>query len=323
MFDGQFKEHNEREVVLDGKSSEAVLELLKYIYPQFNGQITDDNIEHFLQLADEYMIDHLKQPCKELLLRQLGQFKYVLLPTIEKILKPSTKSKAFHASDSALHSSRDNDGHSSGHETSNRRHLSQRPTSTSRHTPTKTSSIYTKHGDQPASSTNTTPRHFIFLDKTRMPNFYNEQKTTIPFTNNELEMWLRRLRILYQIDKGRNYGEVIDSILSILQFVPTNILVPLLHPTTDTYVMIESMLNDISRARLYTLEDWASDGDSHRLVVLPEAYQILAVSNLVAAQETIEFHTKLPENVESSFQSVVTITSDQEEPISSLDTDTD
>jgi hypothetical protein len=85
MFDGQFKEHNEQEIVLEGKSSESILELLKYIYPQFNGQINNDNIEDFIQLVDEYMIDHLKQPCKDVLLKQLEIFKYVVLPTQQKL----------------------------------------------------------------------------------------------------------------------------------------------------------------------------------------------------------------------------------------------
>jgi hypothetical protein len=85
MFDGQFKEHNEREIILEGKTSGSILELLKYIYPQFNGQITNDNIEDFIQLADEYMIEHLKQPCKDVLLKQLEVFKYVLLPTQQKL----------------------------------------------------------------------------------------------------------------------------------------------------------------------------------------------------------------------------------------------
>lgn len=85
MFDGQFKEHDQREIVLEGKSSESILELLKYIYPQFNGQINNENIEDFLQLADEYMIEHLKQPCKEVLLKQLDVFEFVALPTQQKL----------------------------------------------------------------------------------------------------------------------------------------------------------------------------------------------------------------------------------------------
>jgi hypothetical protein len=85
MFDGEFKEHNEQEINLEGKTSESILELLKFIYPQFNGQVTNDNIEDFLQLADEYMIDHLKQPCKDVLIKELQLYKYVLLPTQQKL----------------------------------------------------------------------------------------------------------------------------------------------------------------------------------------------------------------------------------------------
>jgi BTB/POZ domain len=85
MFEGQFKEHDEREIVLQGKTSDSILELLKYIYPQFNGQIGDDNVEDFLQLADEYMIEHLKQPCKDVLVKQLEIFKFIVLPTHQKL----------------------------------------------------------------------------------------------------------------------------------------------------------------------------------------------------------------------------------------------
>ena len=92
MFEGQFKEHQEREIVLEGKTSESILELLKYIYPQFHGEITDANVEDFLQLADEYMIEHLKQPCKNLLVRQLELFKTVLLPTQQRLEQVSLSS---------------------------------------------------------------------------------------------------------------------------------------------------------------------------------------------------------------------------------------
>jgi hypothetical protein len=85
MFDGSFKEHDDREVVLEGKKSSSILELLKCIYPQFEGDITDENVEDFLQLADEYMIEHMKEPCKNLLMKQLDHFKYVLLPSREKL----------------------------------------------------------------------------------------------------------------------------------------------------------------------------------------------------------------------------------------------
>lgn len=85
MFESEFKEHDSQEILLEGKTSQSILELLKHIYPQFNGQITNDNVEDFLLLADEYMIDHLKQPCKDLLMRQLQCFKFVSLPTQHKL----------------------------------------------------------------------------------------------------------------------------------------------------------------------------------------------------------------------------------------------
>ena len=85
MFDGEFQEHHAQEIVLQGKSSESILALLKYIYPQFRTDITDENLENFLVLADEYMIEHLKQPCKEILMQQLENYKFVLLPTEEKL----------------------------------------------------------------------------------------------------------------------------------------------------------------------------------------------------------------------------------------------
>lgn len=85
MFDGEFKEHNGQEVILEGKTSESILELLKYIYPQFHGQITNNNVEDFLLLADEYMIDYLKPPCKDFLIKQLQSFKYVSIPTQLKL----------------------------------------------------------------------------------------------------------------------------------------------------------------------------------------------------------------------------------------------
>jgi hypothetical protein len=98
MFDGEFKEHNAQEIVLEGKTSESILELLKYIYPQFHGQITNDNVEDFLLLADEYMIEHLKQPCKDVLIRQLQSFKFVSLPTqqkLEQVLRKLKKMMSF------------------------------------------------------------------------------------------------------------------------------------------------------------------------------------------------------------------------------------
>lgn len=85
MLDGEFKERDEKEIVLEGKTSESILELLKNIYPQFQGKINNENVEDFLKLADEYMIEHLKKPCEDLLLSQLDKFKYVQIPMQQKL----------------------------------------------------------------------------------------------------------------------------------------------------------------------------------------------------------------------------------------------
>ena len=85
MFDGEFKEHHDREIKLEGKTSESILELLKYIYPQFHGQITKENVEGFLLLSDEYMIEHLKEACKNVMIQQLQSFKFASLPTQERL----------------------------------------------------------------------------------------------------------------------------------------------------------------------------------------------------------------------------------------------
>ena len=118
-----------------------------------------------------------------------------------------------------------------------------------------------------------------------MPSFYDACKATIPVTSADVELWLRRLRILYQIDKGRNYGEVIDRILSILQFVPATLLYTLAHVTTDTYLTDEIMLNDIARARMFLLEEWTSDGHACRLIRLTDSYRALALELLTPRVE--------------------------------------
>lgn len=85
MLDGAFREHYARVIVLPGKTRRSILELLTYIYPQFHGQVNDQNIEDFLSLADEYMIECLKESCKEFLSQRLQLFKFVSLPTLEKV----------------------------------------------------------------------------------------------------------------------------------------------------------------------------------------------------------------------------------------------
>ncbi len=210
-----------------------------------------------------------------------------------------------------MDASRNHDDRSSDQGVSNRAHPSRRPISSPRHSPTKPSFSYLKPGDKNGSTANSNPRYVLFLDKTRMPTFYDSHHTHVPFTNTEVELWLRRLRILYQIDKGRNYGEVIDSILSILQFIPANLLLPLVHITAETYATDEMMLNDIARARMYMLEDWAMDGDARRPVTLTEAYRTMSPSMLVTAQQTAAASSK---DEEIAFQSTVITLADYEEP---------
>ncbi|CAM4885352.1 unnamed protein product [Rotaria socialis] len=316
MFEGAFKEHNEQEIVLEGKSTESILELLKYIYPQFNGHITNDNVDDFLQLADEYMIDHLKQPCKDFLLQQLESFKFVVLPTQKKLQESPAKSKSFHASDSALNSPRNNDDHSPGQgNASSRPNSSHRGTPNTRYPSSKPSSTYLKPGDKTGVSSNTPSRYIILLDKSQMPAFYDVHNTQVSFSNNELEIWLRRLRILYQIDRGRNYGEVIDYILSILQFIPTTLLASHVHMTMDTYTADEIMLNDLNRARLYALEEWAADGDSRRSVNLTESYRTMSPSALIVAQQTTITTAQVSSNEENSFQPTIITMSNSDEEI--------
>ena len=117
-----------------------------------------------------------------------------------------------------------------------------------------------------------------------MPTFYDSQHARLTFDTTEIELWLRRLRILYQIDKGRIYGGVIDSILGLLQFIPAALLVPVAHVTRETYLTDEIMLNDIARARMYLLEEWATDGDPFRSVGLTDSYRTLSPSVLATME---------------------------------------
>ena len=147
-----------------------------------------------------------------------------------------------------------------------------------------------------------------------MPTFYNAHHAQISFTNSELETWIRRLRILYQIDKGRNYGEVIDCILSILQFVPATLLLPLVHVTMETCTSDEIMFNDIARARMCALEEWVTDGNSYRPVSLPECYRAMSLSAMGTAQQTTTTTVEVAAEEETTFQSTIITVSDNDEP---------
>ncbi|CAF2721887.1 unnamed protein product [Rotaria sp. Silwood2] len=313
MFSGEFKEHNAHEIILEGKTSESILELLKYIYPQFNGQITNDNIEDFLLLADEYMIDYLKQICKDVLMKQLQSYKFVSLPIQQKFEQSSMKSKSFHANDSMLDSTQQQENESIIRNNINRINSSRQPASNSRHHITKSTLSYSKSNDKNGSLSNSHSRYVLVLDKTRLPNFYDAHNICIPFTTIEVELWLRRLRILYQIDKGHNYGEVIDCILSILQFIPAALLFTLMHITINTFSIDETMLNDIARARMYMLEEWVADGDPYRIVSLTDSYRTMSPSVLAtAAQQSITTSTNMNNDEQNSFQETTLTTSELE-----------
>lgn len=222
------------------------------------------------------------------------------------------KSKSFHASDSALDSPRNQDDETLNHNNHNRPYTVRRPVTSSRHPTTKSTSSYFKSTDKNGSS-NSNPRYVLFLDKTQMPIFYDSHKNSIPFTTTDVELWLRRLRILYQIDKGRNYGEIIDYILSILQFIPANLFYTLTHITINNYSIDEIILNDITRARMFMLEEWASDGDPYRLVMLTDSYRSMSPNILVTTTqqlETISINTN--NNEQNSFQETLFTSSDLE-----------
>lgn len=161
---------------------------------------------------------------------------------------------------------------------------SRRPTSspTARPSPTKLSSTYLKPNEKTVPPPCGPPRHVLFLDRTKMPTFFSADQARIPFTNQDAAVWLRRLRILYRIHQGRNYHEVIDSIMSILQYIPSHLLLPLVHISMETYATDERMLNDIARARMFVLEEWATGGESYRPVRLTETYRMMSPKMLVS-----------------------------------------
>ena len=99
------------------------------------------------------------------------------------------------------------------------------------------------------------------FDTTRIPTFYDAYHSLILFTSNSVILWFRRLGILYLIHHEGYYGEVIDSILGILQFVPTKALISLLHATNESCDIDKLILNDFVRTRMCMLEESASDVD--------------------------------------------------------------
>lgn len=246
MFDGEFKEHDQKEIVLHGKTSQSILELLKNIYPQFDGEINNENVEDFLQLADEYMIEHVKQPCEEFLEKQLVDFKFVELPVQHKTEKVRISSRI-----------------SEENQVVRRRNVPSRPSSST-----------TKPNDKNSNSSPNPTRLVTLLDRTKIPKFFNGENQQIQFDEAQLEVCLRRLKILYRIERGKFYSRIVDSILSVLQFFPSNIFFPFFQISSNEHFSTdEILLNDLQRARMLFLEDFTADGETHRPVVLSDAFR--------------------------------------------------
>jgi hypothetical protein len=184
-------------------------------------------------------------------------------------------------------------------------------------------SSYLKPNDKASGSAAAHPRYVLFLETARLPTFFDAEHARLTFTTNDVELWLRRLRILYQIDKGRNYSEVIDLILSILQFIPSPILLPLAHISMSTYATDEIMLNDIARARMFVLEEWAADGDPHRSVHLTETYRTMSPYALLTNQQTPMTPTvKITEQHDPIADVTMIVSSDSEESVSTNELET-
>ncbi|CAF1131973.1 unnamed protein product [Didymodactylos carnosus] len=269
MFDGHFKEHSNQEIVLNEKTAKSILELLTYIYPQFHNSVNSTNIEDFLHLADEYMIDHLKQPCKEFLEKELEHYKYVIIPT-KKIQQRLLTSKDFHASDSALntdHNSRDHDR--------------PRPISSSRPTSTSIKLSASKHLQ--SSLSNTRSKYLVTIDQSEIPKYFDSTSSKIKFSTEEIKLWLKRLQILYSIDKSRYFEQITEQILSVLHFIPSVCILPLLKIASSTD---EQLVNDLSRARLFFLEEF--DGNEvKRPIQLSDSYCTYMATTYGSRNESI------------------------------------
>ncbi|XP_071099086.1 BTB and MATH domain-containing protein 36-like [Haliotis cracherodii] len=68
MFNGDFKEKQESEVPLPGKTYDDIVDLLLCIYPSELRPVTKATVDRLLELADEYQIDVLKRKCEGFLL---------------------------------------------------------------------------------------------------------------------------------------------------------------------------------------------------------------------------------------------------------------
>ncbi|XP_071099080.1 BTB and MATH domain-containing protein 36-like [Haliotis cracherodii] len=68
LLNGYFKEQQQAEIPLPGKSRDDIVDMLLCIYPSELRPITMETVDKLLELADEYQIVGLKRRCEEFLL---------------------------------------------------------------------------------------------------------------------------------------------------------------------------------------------------------------------------------------------------------------
>ncbi|XP_041376993.1 BTB and MATH domain-containing protein 38-like [Gigantopelta aegis] len=73
MFHGDFEEKTKSEISLPGKDYEKFVKFLLCVHPATLAEITKQNIDDVLPLADEYQVEQLKENCASFLERQLVQ----------------------------------------------------------------------------------------------------------------------------------------------------------------------------------------------------------------------------------------------------------
>ncbi|XP_060558214.1 uncharacterized protein LOC132718522 [Ruditapes philippinarum] len=71
MFQAEFKEKGASELELPGKKVEDLQQFLRCIYP-LQAEISFENVNAVLPLADEYQVSNLKSKCEAFLLRQVN-----------------------------------------------------------------------------------------------------------------------------------------------------------------------------------------------------------------------------------------------------------
>ncbi|XP_041369709.1 BTB and MATH domain-containing protein 38-like [Gigantopelta aegis] len=74
MFTGDFREKAESKILLPGKSCEDFVAFIQCLYPNALNDVTYDNIEKILPLAQAYMVNSLKKKCDNFLFGKLSKF---------------------------------------------------------------------------------------------------------------------------------------------------------------------------------------------------------------------------------------------------------